>query len=190
MSLGYQQTLIWSDVDGTALTNTTTGASIIPSLARWTMPPQWADFDGKMLHVQAAGRISTVVTTPGTMTFEIRLGPTSNIIACTSPAFALNTVAKTNVSWYLDWLLTIRARGSSTSANIMHQGTWTSEAVIASPLPAAGSSGTLLIPASAPAVGTGWDSTVSNILDLQADWSVANAANSIQCHMFKLVSLN
>lgn len=187
---GYQSTLVEAQGDGTALTNTTTGASILPSAARLLLPGGFLNRPGKMLHIMAAGRISTVVTTPGTLTFEVRMGPASAIIAATSPAFALNVVAKTNVSWYLDWLLTLRAVGTGTSANWMHQGTWTSEAVIGAPLPSVGGAGTHMIPASAPAVGTGFDSTIANILDLQADWSVANAANSIQLHMYKLVALN
>jgi hypothetical protein len=137
--------------------------------------------------VEASGRISTVVTTPGTLTFTWRLG--GNLVA-SSPAFALNIVAKTNVTWWLRWAMTVRAVGTGTTANCMHTGFWASEAVIGSPLPTVGGSGVLLIPASAPAVGAGFDSTISNISDLFAAWSVANAANSIQVHQYRVMSPN
>jgi hypothetical protein len=154
-----------------------------------TIPANYLDKIGKRLRVEASGRISTVVTSPGTLTFEFRLGPTSNIIVATSPAFALNAVAKTNVTWRLYWDFVLRAIGASTSANLMHTGEWVSEAVIGSPLPTVGGAGSLLIPGSAPAVGTGFDSTVANVADLQAKWGTQNAANSIQLHTFDLWEL-
>jgi hypothetical protein len=103
---------------------------------------------------------------------------------------ALNIVAKTNVPWILEWIMTCRAIGSGTTSNLMHQGAWTSEAVIGSPLPSAGGAGTHLLPNAAPAVGTGFDSTAAQTVDLFGTWSVANAANSIQVHQYKIEALN
>jgi hypothetical protein len=185
----YPQLLIGSQVAGTALTASTTPTSILPGQAKYTMPANFIDVVGKKFRLTAAGRITTVVTTPGTLTLAVRMGPTSGIVAAASQAFALNIVAKTNVSWYLDLLLTARAIGASTSANFMHMGTWASEAVIGSPLPSAGGIGVHSWQASAPAVGTGFDSTVANIIDLYATWSLNNA-NSILCEDFALESLN
>lgn len=190
MALGYVNLLAHAVGDGAALTNTTTATSILPAHARWNMPANWAgEAPGKKLLLTAHGRISTVVTTPGTLTLAFRLGPTSNIVVASSQAFALNTVAKTNTSWWLNLMLTVRAVGSGTSANIMANGTFSSEAVIGSPLQSAGGIGTLPWQTSAPAVGTGFDSTVANIGDLYATWSLTNA-NSIQVHDYALVSLN
>lgn len=188
MGMKYIQEIMVADstADGPALTNTTTGASIIEPQARQIIPGGELDRIGYKLELKAWGRVSTVVTTPGTLTFEFRLGPTSNIIVATSPAFALNVVAKTNVSWHLFWTMEMRSIGISTSATMLHQGYWMSEAVIGSPVPGTGGIGTHMIPASAPAAGTGFDMSVNNVADLQADWSIANAANSIQCHMYQL----
>jgi hypothetical protein len=190
MALGYSNLLIGGQGDGAALTNTTTATSILPGSARYTLLPNTIDFIGKKFRLTAMGRISTLATSPGTLTFSFRLGPTANIAAATSPAFALNVNAKTNVIWWLDWTFTARTLGSGTGATLMHGGMWTSEAVIGSPLPSAGGAGSLMIPASAPAVGTGFDSSVANVADLFAQWSVANAANSIQLHDYALESLN
>lgn len=186
---GYMQTLITSQVDGTALTNSTAAASILPPAAIYTLPNNDINAIGKMYRVRAMGRISTVVTTPGTLTFSMRWG-TGPVIVATSDALALNIVAKTNVAWDLEWILTARAIGGGTSANLMHNGKWTSEAVIGSPLGSVGGAGVLALVNSAPAVGTGFDSTAAQKVDLFATWSVANAANSILLHQYSLESLN
>lgn len=185
----YPQLLVASQVAGSALTASTSPTSILPGQAKFTLPANFVDTIGKMFRVTATGRITTVVTTPGTLTLALRMGPTSAIVAAASQAFALNIVAKTAVSWYLDLLLTVRSVGASTSATFMPMGKWASEAVIGSPLPAAGGIGTHSWQASTPVVGTGWDSTVANVVDLFATWSINNA-NSITCESFALESLN
>jgi hypothetical protein len=114
----------------------------------------------------------------------LRLG---SVVIATSGAMTLSTSAKTNVSWYLEWLLTLRAVGGGTAANFMHQGSFTSEAAGATTV--AGEAKTILMPASAPAVGTGFDETASQKLDFFGTWSVANASNSILCHQFIPINL-
>jgi hypothetical protein len=181
--LGYAYQVVSAQSDGPALSNTTTATSILPTQAKLLLPGNFFSYIGQEIIVEASGRIST----PGTLTFTWRLG--GNLVA-SSPAFALNVVAKTNVSWWLRWAMTARALGTGTTANLMHMGFWKSEAVIGSPLPTVGGSGELEIPASAPAVGAGFDSTIGNISDLFAQWSVANAANSLQVHQYRVMSPN
>jgi hypothetical protein len=185
---GFQFTPVSSQIDSTALTNSTTATTILPPAARFTLPNNFF-YIGKMTRFTALGRISTVVTTPGTLTFSLRFGA-GPVIVATSDALALNIVAKTNVAWMLQWVTTARAIGGSTSANLMHDGLFTSEAVIGSPLASVGGQGTLALVNSAPAVGTGFDSTAAQVVDLFATWSVANAANSITTHQFFFEDLN
>lgn len=182
----WQETLISSQIDGTALVTSTTATSLLPSAAKYTLPANFFSI-GKQLLVRASGRISNIVTAPGTMTLDLRLGA---VIAANGGAMSLNIVAKTNVPWYLEWLLTCRSIGGGTSATLMHQGKWLSESVIGSPLPTVGGAGEHLLPNATPAVGTGFDSTATQIVDLFGKWSVSDAANSILCHQFSLVSLN
>lgn len=184
----WQETLINQAVDGTALTASTTATSILHATAKLPLPPNFFRI-GKMIKISAMGRVSNIVTTPGTLTLDIRMGPTSNIVVANGGAMALNIVAKTNVPWWLEWVLTCRAVGNGTAANLMHQGLWQSESVIGSPTPAAGGAGCHMLPNAAPAVGTGFDSTVSMILDLFATWSLNNA-NSILVHQFRVEDLN
>lgn len=186
----WQGVLVSAPADGTALNTSTTETSILPTSAKFTLPGNFLFYPGQALRIRAMGRISNIVTTPGTLTLRIKMGPTSSIAVATSPAFALNTTAKTNVTWILDWDLTLRSVGGGTSATFMHSGQWQSESVIGSPAAGSGGPSAHIIPASAPAVGTGFDSTVANVLDLTAQWSISNAANSIQLHTYKLESLN
>lgn len=179
----WQETLISAQVDGTAHNNSTTATSIIPAAARFTLPANFFSI-GKVLRVTAIGRISNIVTTPGNITLDVRLGA---VVAFNGGAVAMNTTAKTNVPWRLEALLTCRAIGGGTSANLMGIGTLTSESVVGA---AAGTALTASLPASAPAVGTGFDSTTSQAVDLFATFSVANAANSIQVHEYVLEALN
>lgn len=182
----YRATLISQAVDGAAYTASTTPTSILHATAKYEFPNNSLQIGDRLL-VRAHGRITNVATTPGTLTLEVRMGPTSSIAVASSGAMALNVVAKTNVPWILEWELTLRAAGSSTAANFMHQGKWISESVVGAPLPSAGGAGVHMLPNSAPAVGTGYDSTGKNILDLYATWSINNA-NSIQVHGFELIS--
>ena len=181
----WQETLISSQIDGTAVTTATPGASLLPPAAVITIPANYFQI-GKVLRINMWGRISNRVTGPDTLTLNVRFGA---IQVAASQALAINVVAKTNVSFWLQWLLTCRSIGNSTLATMMHQGLFMSESVIGSPLPSVGGSGVLLIPASAPAVGTGFDSTVAVTVDLYGFWSTG-AVNSIQSHQYILEALN
>ena len=185
MKQGYEGVLIASQVDGAALANSAAQTSLLIGAAKWTMSAGFFDVIGTRLRLTASGRISNIVTTPGTFKFEAKIG---TIVVAASQALALNIVAKTDVRWGLSWDWTVRAIG--TAANIMHDGVFESESVIGSPLPSVGGSGRLGIPASAPAVGTSFDSTTAAVLDVFGTWSIANAANSIQVHQYMVECLN
>ncbi|MDQ2999890.1 MAG: hypothetical protein M3Y08_01315 [Fibrobacterota bacterium] len=184
----WVEPFITAGEDGTALASSITATSILHASRKFTLPSYFFDATGKTLRVRATGRISTVVTTPGTLTLEVRFG---SVAVFTSGAMTLNIVAQTNTHWMLDVDLVCRTMGASTSANLLSQGTWKSHAVIGSPAPTAGGAGEHMLPYNAaPAVGTGFDSTAAQTVDLFATWSVSNAANSIQCHSFSILALN
>lgn len=177
----WQETLISAQVDGTALNTSTTATSILPGAAKFTLPANFFSI-GKVLRVTAQGRISTT-TGPPTITLDIRLGA---VVVWNGAAFT--TVASvTNKSWELMALLTCRAIGAGTAANLMGIGKCTSSAVVGS---TGGNANTAVLPDSAPAVGTGFDSTASQVVDLFATWSASSASNSIQLHNFILEALN
>lgn len=186
----WVETYITSEADSVALSASTTQTSILNAAARYTLPSNWFDI-GRTLRLAARGRISTLVTSPGTLTFSACLGTVASPInVFGSGALNLNTTAQTNATWELEILLTCRAIGSGTTANIMGIGSWTSRAIIGSPAVASGSPPTQLLPDTAPAVGTGFDSTITNVVDLQAQWSANSASNSILTHIYTLEGIN
>jgi hypothetical protein len=187
----WQQVLVSQGADGTALNTSTTETSILHSSGKFVLPANFLTYPGQALRLRAMGRLSNIVTTPGTLTLRVKFNSTPITVAA-SQALQMNAVAKTNVTWILDWDLTLRSVGGGTAATFMHSGQFTSESVVGSGTGAAGSTGvgSLNIPATAPAVGTGFDSTVANLIDLTAQFSISNAANSIQCHSYKLESIN
>lgn len=186
---GWQETVVWAIGDGTALNTSTTRTSILPAAAKWTSPANYFNFVGKTLKVTAKGRMSNIVTTPGTLTLDVGIGATNLF---TGGAMQLNAVAKTNVTWWFEVEMVLRTLGNGSASNFMGIGQFTSEALVGAGTGAAGSTtnGALNLPATAPAVGSNFDASTANVIDLFATFSINNAANSIQVHTFKIESLN
>jgi hypothetical protein len=180
----WQETLVTAQVDGATLT-AAAAATCIPAAAKITLPNNYF-YIGRQILITATGRISCAVTTPGTARFDVRVGGT---VAFDSQAINLNIVAKTTVGWWLEMLLTCRAIGSGSATTLMGQGTWQSEAVIGSPAVTAGGNGSVMLPYNAaPAVGTGFDNTLANTLDMFFTQTVATG--SMTLHQYKVISLN
>lgn len=180
-SLGFYETLASASNDGTAITAAArTSMTVAATGARFTMPSNKLRL-GDQFHLQASGRISCVVTTPGTARFDLAAGAT---VVFDSLAMPLNIVAKTNVSWVLDVLGTVRAIG--TAANILWQGHWLSEASILTALPATGPGpGGQMVPYNtAPVVGASFDSTVTSLWDFFFTQTVSTG--SCQIHQYSL----
>lgn len=184
MNNTWVQLAQWNNTDGTALTGSVTPTSLYTGTDAVAALPAGSLKVNQILRLTAVGRVSNIVTTPGTLTLDFRLGGTG---VWNGGAMALNIVAKTNVSWELVAYMKVVSVGSA--ATLIGVGKWTSESVIGSPLPSAGGSGVLLLPSSAPAVGTSFDSRSSLAPDIFGTWSLNNA-NSIQLHVGFLELLN
>jgi hypothetical protein len=187
MSLqSWQETLVSAQGDGPQILNNTTAATIIPAAAKITLPNNYFNI-GKVLRLTIAGGISCVATTPGTLILDLRLGA---VIAFTSQAIPLNVTAKTNLPFYMQVLLTCRSIGASTTATLMPAGFFISETYVGSPVPATGGAGVVMIPVTAPAVGTGFDSTAANTVDVFGKFSVTTATTQITLYQYILEALN
>lgn len=180
-SYGFRERILEIDSDGAALANSAAQTSLFDAAGKMKEATLGA---GRFrvpsaIQFQFSGRISTVVTSPGTLALALRFG-TVDVLA--SGLMTLNIVAQTNVHWVLEGELIVRARGTGTGTTLFPKGCkWSSHAVIGSPAPTAGGCGTHLLPYNtAPAVGAGFDFSVSQLIDLLATWGTANAANSIQ----------
>jgi len=181
MSLqSWSETLISAQVDGTALASSASATSILPAAAKYTLPANFFSV-GKVLRVTAQGRISNTATP--TITLDIRLGAV--IVFNGGTVATVSTL--TNKTWQFEALLTCRAIGASTTANLFGSGKLTSSIVVGS---TGGNANTAMLPDNTPVVGTGFDSTVSNQVDLFATWSASSASNTITLHSYVLEALN
>jgi len=128
---------------------------------------------GDLIRVRLAGRVSTY--TSGTLKLALKFG---SVDVCNFAAMTM-VVSLTNETFEAVIDYVIRALGSGTNANGLGIGRFTSYA-------AQGGSATLapswLMPQTAPAVGTGFDSTTSQIIDVTGTWSISNAANALTVH--------
>ncbi len=189
------QSLVTQQSAGAALTNSTTATSLLTAAAKKRLDAGFFYVPGRKIQIKAQGKITTVVTTPGTLQFSVRLtgapdsaSPTV-VTAATGPAMTLSTTAKTDVLWLLDWELTCFTIGAA--ANLQHGGIWQSEAAGATTV--VGEMKSVGLSASPPAVGSNFDATQIQVVDLFAAWaggSNPTASNSITCQQFELISKN
>jgi len=188
MSLAtWQETLIAAQVDGAPYTTSTTPTSLLNAGSVFTLPANFFAFVGKTIRITAAGRMTTVITTPGTLTLDFRLGATAVI---TTGAMTQNIVVKTNLPWFYQVTATLRAIGAS--ANFMPSGFILGEGFLNVATQAVGPGpGGFVLPfiPNIPVVGSNFNSAASQTVDFFATYGTSNAC-SITLHQFMLESLN
>jgi hypothetical protein len=180
-SKGFRERILEVYEDGPALASSTSQTSLLPASARDATLGAGRLKIGAAIAFEFAGRISTVVTTPGTLSLAFRLGST-DILA--SSGIPLNTTAQTNVHWTCKGELVVRAVGLTTVTTFFPKGVkFESRAVVGSSAAGSGGVGAEILPYNTtPAVGTGIDFSVSQLIDFLATWSVSNSSNSITLH--------
>jgi hypothetical protein len=185
----WQETLVSAQVAGTTLTASTTPTSIIPAAARYTLPANYMAI-GKVFRIRFAGQLGNIVTTPGTLTLDVRMGPTSNIVVFNGGAMQLSSTAHTALPIMGEIMLTCRAINAGTGANFMGQGWATAQALsLTAVADSTTTPATLLMPNTTPGVGTGFDSTVPMVVDLFGTFSLNNA-NAITIQQYALIAEN
>lgn len=191
-SVGFSETLRTALTSGPVL-NTFTGAvTCLNPTELWVVPANYFRLPGQMLRITVLYALSNIVTTPGTFVQQVMMGPTSAIIAFTTGNIQLNATAHTLLPAKTEIWLTLRAAGSGTNANFMGMGDirGIQPTLTAAQVDAANTGGNFSAPATAPAVGTGWDSTVANILNFFTGFSISAAGNGITVHQYVIESLN
>lgn len=172
----YPELLHTSRVAGTAVT-AASATTVLPSESTYTLPGHALHDVGQVLRIEAAGKVTVAVTTPGTPKWTVKLGSTTVFDGAT---MTCGTAGYSNYSWDLCIDLTVRAVGASTTTTLIGTGRFSSEILAA---------GTVALPArSAPAVGTGVDATSSLAVDLV--WTQTAATGSITCEVYRLWLLN
>lgn len=185
MSLGYWETLATISGDGTALT-AAARASLLQGAGGkqglYTMPPNKLRVND-VLHISASGRVTVVITTPGTARWDLSWG-VAGVAGMDTLAIPMNIVAKTNVPWILEMEGIVRVVGNA--GNIFWQGFWLSEAALNVALPSTGPGpgGNTLPYNTAPVIGSNVDMTIAQILDF--NWTQTVATGSVQLHNYVL----
>ena len=191
--MGYSQLLRSQHQAGTLLNTYTTAKSVINSQAICPIPPGFLQI-GDMLRIRASGGLSNVVTSQPTFTFQVMMGPAqpSTIIVHASQALIVTTTAHTLIPFEYEVWMRLDSEGSGTAAKFLAQAKavgimFPISGAVADPTATVG---TIMAPATAPAVGTGYDSTVLNYLDFFVGISASNAGNGIQIYQYTVEMLS
>lgn len=175
------RTLMVATADGPTLTAAAAASCIPTNLLTTVQAGYWQV--GKTWSIICHGRISCVITTPGTFRLDLRMGSVSVFDTLAVP---LNVVAQTTVPWAGEFYLTCRSAGAGTAAQLFGFGKLRSTAFLNVPAVATGPwSGAIVVPYNtAPVLGTGFDSTIANAFDFRFTQTVATG--SFTMHSFIL----
>lgn len=162
-------------------------ATLTESSSGLTQLPPGFFARGGYVEIDVHAGISNRVTGPDTFTINIVVG---GIIAFTTGAINLTTTAHTTIPAVFRFMLTCRSEGSSSQATLMGQCVAYGQmiAMVASAADNAAGTGWAMAPNTAPAVGTGFDSTTAASLDFHVAQSVSNAGNGFQLQQYVVKS--
>jgi len=171
--------------DGAQVLNTTSETIMCPD---FTFAADYLEA-GDVLKYTLFYDISTVITTPGTITFRLRWGGVGGVAVAASGAFAPDpTAASTTLTGKIEWTLVCRSTGATGSAFAIGE--------IDVPDFDDASVATLvanlamgMAPASAPAA-VAIDTTTAKSLSPTVQFSVATATTQLTNHIALLESLN
>jgi hypothetical protein len=134
---------------------------------------------GTKLRIRLAGKVSTVITTPGVIQFLVKFG---SITVFDSGAVLGDTVvAHTDKPFVCEMELDCRVAGASTTAKFIGTGILFSESILGVPATMPKANAVAVLPwSAAPAVGTGFDSTIANILTVHSTQTVATGSLTVE----------
>lgn len=187
MSLNtWQELLVTAQGDGASLSNSAVQTSLLPAAAKITLPAGFWRGIGQELWIAGMCRLSNIVTTPGTLQLDLKLGA---VVLWSSGAMQLSTTVHTTLPLRFAAEMTCRAIGAT--ANVMASGEAKGQPLsLTAVADSTTTPATLLAPNVTPAVSANFDSTVAAVLDLFATFSIANVGNLIQLHTYRAGSPN
>lgn len=172
----WQETIFASLADSTAVTGTAE-AIVVPDI---TLPANYM-YPGRVLYARIAGKISNVVTTPGTITLRARWGGVAGTVLAVSDAISQNIIVQTDDSWEAEFWITCRTAGASGSF-------LTSGKAFFGNAIAASAGQVILIPSASNAVVGSLTTVAATALSFTAKFSVN--LNSITALQYTLASLS
>lgn len=184
----WGEVLVTAQAAGANLTASVAATSLLPTAAVYSLPQNFFSVPGKMVQMIATGQLGNIVTTPGTLTLDVFVG--GSVVAFNGGAMQLSSTAHTTLPFYLEILLTCRSVGSGTACTLIGQGKIISQCLsLTAVADSTTTPATLLLPNTTPAVGTGFDSTLAQSVNLRGTFSLSNA-NAIQLQQYALIALN
>lgn len=192
-SLSWGQLIATIPIAGTQYNTYTTAKSMLTNTASeasagFVSLPAGFFQRGAFLQIDFLAAISNRVTGPDTFTIQVMVGA---VIAFTTGAITLTTTAHTNIPLWGRISLQCRTVGSATQAALVGQAVLTGQMIQQGGTAGADSatlSNTIIMPNTAPAVGTGFDSTVANTLDFFTAQSFSGAGNGFRLDQYRVVS--
>lgn len=177
----WQQMVVTQRAAGTIFDTYTTAKTVINQSDLYSFPPNFFQL-GQKLRITAHMAIGNLVTTPGTITFQIMLG---TVVVFTTGAIQLNATAHTLLPAKLVVDLTVQLANTTVGgaiAKFMGQGVLTGVMFTktAAQVDGVNSETVINVPVTSPALGTAFDGTISQILDFWAGWSISSGSNRIQ----------
>jgi hypothetical protein len=180
------QTLASQQSVGTLFNTYTTAKSVINATDLFTFPANSLRA-GSKLRIKSWGGLSNIVTTPGTVTFQVMMG---SIVVFTTGAIQMTTTANTLSPFKFEATLRLDSAGSGTAAKFIGEGVLGAlNLTIGSGANPTVTDTFAVVPVTAPAVGTGFDSTVANTLDFWVGFSISNAGNGVQVYDYTVEQL-
>lgn len=194
---GYNQTIACIRKQGTLYNTYTTSKSMLTSAtavegvadAAITLAPGFF-YPQKKIRILFQAGVSNRVTGPDTFTINVMVG---SVIAFTTGAITLTTTAHTTIPLWGQIDLTCDTGGNGTLAKLRGQAILMGQMIQQGGTAGADSatlSNVVIAPNTAPALGTGFDATVSNVLDFAVAQSVSNAGNGFQLWEYEVVDCN
>jgi hypothetical protein len=178
-----------SIVAGPTLSDSQSATSVLSAAQKKLLPPGFF-YVGKMLRVTGIAAVSNVVTTPGTLTLDLRLNSTP-IVVTNGGAMQMSTTAHVSLPLWFQFLVTCQVVGSGTTAKLIGGGIAIGQMLTAgASADSAVTYGVRTQPNTAPAQGTGFDSTISNILDVFATFSVNTDPTDFTMSQYLVEELN
>ena len=190
MLQAWSQPLVTQRAAGTLFNTYTNAKTIINQQDLYSLYPNAFQI-GRKLRVTAHMGISNIATTPGTITFQVMLG---SIVAWTSGAVQLNATAHTTLPAKLVVDLTCQLANTGVGgviAKLMGQGVLTGVMFTktAAQVDGVNSETVINVPVTAPALGTAFDGTISQILDFWVGFSISNSGNGVQIAQYDVEDL-
>lgn len=181
MAKSYVETLITQHAAGGAFNTFTTAKLVTNGQAMRLLDPGFWTV-GRSAQIRVRGAISNIVTTPGLMNFQVKMGTlAAPITVWDSGNVQLNATAHTLLPFALDIDLRCDSEGDGTLAKLIGVGVLRGVMFTktAAQVDGVNTESTILVPVTTPAVGTGFDSTIANLFQFWSGFSISNAGNGI-----------